>query len=90
MNMATRGKGPGMLLVMLILGLLIGGAVGELIGLLCPEGVVKQFFIRAVTPGLGPTVLDLHAFTITLGVSINVNVMSVLGILLAVYIYRWY
>ena len=88
--MGSRGTGLGKLVVVLVLGLLIGGAVGELFALLLPEGVVKEFFVRAVTARLGPAEIDLHAFALTLGVAVNVNVMSVLGVVLAVYLLRWF
>jgi hypothetical protein len=88
--MTARGKGLGKLVVVLVLGILIGGAVGEVLGYLLPEGVVKEFFVRSVTASLGPASVDLHAFAFTLGLAVNVNLMSVLGVILAAYLFRWY
>jgi hypothetical protein len=75
---------------MIVLGIVIGSAVGEAIGHVLPEGVVKNFFLEHATTGFGPTPINLVAFTITIGISIKVNIMAVLGVVLATYLFRWY
>lgn len=85
-----RHKSFGFLLFMIILGMIVGTAIGEAIGLMLPDGVVKSFFLRCVTTSLGPATVDLVAFTFTLGFSLNVNLMAVLGVVLAIYLFRWY
>ena len=65
-------------------------AVGEAIGLVLPDGVVKDFFLRSVEASIGPATVDLVAFSFTLGFSLNVNLMAVLGVVLATYLFRWY
>jgi hypothetical protein len=52
--------------------------------------VVKEFFLRSVVASFGPGTVNLVAFTITLGFSLKVNVMAVLGMILAAYLFRWY
>ena len=86
----NRQKSLGVLIVMLILGMIVGTAIGEAIGLVLPEGVVKDFFLRSVTAGVGPATVNLVAFTFTLGFSLKVNLMAVLGVVLATYLFRWY
>ena len=86
----ARQKSIGVLVVMVILGMILGTAVGEGIGHLLPDGVVKDFFLSAVNTGLGPTTVDLVAFTFTLGFSLKINVMAVLGVVFATYLFRWY
>jgi hypothetical protein len=88
-DMARRHR-LGFLLVVIIFGVFIGGVVGEIIDLLMPEGVVKQFFVSKVSPGFEPHLLDLGAFEITLGFRVHVNVISVLGVCLAAYLFRYY
>ena len=83
-----RHKSFGFLLFMIILGMIVGTAIGEAIGLMLPDGVVKSFFLRSVTTSLGPATVDLVAFTFTLGFSLNVNLMAVLGGVLAIYLFR--
>jgi len=90
MNRTGRQKSLGLLALMLVLGLIVGSAVGEAIGLVLPDGVVKEFFLRSVTAALGPATVDLVAFSFTLGFSLNVHLMAVLGVVLATYLFRWY
>ena len=75
-------------IVILILGLLLGGLLGELVTTLLPEGVVKDFFITTVGGRFGPGTLDLIVLSLTGGVAIKLNVMSLVGLLTAAYLFR--
>jgi len=86
----TRQKRIGILIVMVVFGMIVGTALGEAIAVLLPEGVVKEFFLRSVLASVGPGTLNLVAFSITFGMSFKVNVMAVLGMILAAYMFRWY
>jgi hypothetical protein len=86
----TRQKRIGILIVMVVFGMILGTALGEAIAVLLPEGVVKEFFLRSVVASIGPGTLNLVAFSITFGMSFKVNVMAVLGMILAAYLFRWY
>jgi hypothetical protein len=88
--MAARTRGLGKLFIVLFFGLLMGGALGEVLGHFLPDGVVKEFFVRSISAGIGPAELNLHAIAFTLGFSFKVNVMSVVGVILAAYYFRWY
>ena len=84
-------KSAGAILVVLIIGGLIGSVLGEGIGWVLPEGVVKRFFLEGVhNKGFLLEDVDLFVFRITLGLRITLNIASVLGIALAAYILRWY
>jgi hypothetical protein len=77
------------LLVILTLGALIGSVIGEVIGALAPGGYVATIFAQGVSPGITPpAVLDLKVLTLTLGATMRINLASVLGIALALLIYR--
>jgi hypothetical protein len=77
------------LLVILILGALIGSVIGEVIGTLAPGGYLEKVFSRGVNPGISPpAVLDLKVITLTLGLTVKINLASLLGIVLALLIYR--
>jgi hypothetical protein len=79
-----------MLVFMVVLGAIVGTAVGEAIGLILPDGVVKEFFLRSVAFAVGPATIDLVAFTFTVGFSVKINLMAVLGVVFATYLFRWY
>jgi len=86
----TRQKRIRILIVMVVFGMILGTALGEAIAVLLPEGVVKEFFLRSVVSSIGPGTLNLVAFSVTFGMSFKVNVMAVLGMILAAYLFRWY
>jgi hypothetical protein len=85
-----RQKSPGVLLLLVLLGLILGSALGRGIGHVLPEGVVKRFFLESVTASVGPATLDLVAFSFTIGFSLTINVLAILGVIFAVYLFRWY
>jgi hypothetical protein len=76
-------------LAVLTVGLLVGSFVGEVLARYLPEGVAKSFFTNSVTGHFGPVSVDLIAIGITLGpLSIAVNIMTVVGVVLAAYLFR--
>jgi hypothetical protein len=83
-------KPLGILIIMLVLGMLIGGTFGEILGLILPAGVVKEFFLKSISWGIEPRAIRLVVITLTIGFSFKINIISVLGILFAVYLFRWY
>ena len=87
--MARKMDSVIVLLVIVILGALIGSVIGEVIGTLSPGGYLEKVFSRGVNPGISPpAVLDLKVVTLTLGVTMKINLASLLGIALALLIYR--
>lgn len=88
--MTGRQKRIRVLVIMILFGVLVGTAAGEALAVLLPEGVVKEFFLRSVVASVGPGTLNLVAFSITFGFALKVNLMAVLGMILAAYLFRWY
>ena len=84
-----RKKSAVFVVFIIIIGALMGTAIGEVIGILVPQGVVQDFFLKSATASLGPGTLDIILFTITLGFSFKLNVVGVIGILIAAYALRW-
>ncbi len=78
------------ILLAIVLGAVIGSALGEVIGLALPDGVVQQFFTKTAHIGFDPFQLNLGIISLTLGFYFRLNVIGVIGILLAAYIFRWY
>jgi hypothetical protein len=80
----------GFLALTLFLGILVGSVVGQAIGLMVPEGgVAHQLLVQPQDFGIGPTTIDLVAFELTLGFSVHVNLMSVIGVFLVAQLLRW-
>lgn len=85
-----RRTSLGFILLVVLLGAMIGGALGEVLALILPQGVVREFFLRAAEVSVGPAALNLILVKLTLGLALKINVISVLGIFLASYFLRWY
>ncbi len=87
--MAKKLDSVVVLLVIVILGALIGSVIGEVIGTLAPGGYLEKVFSKGVNPGLSPpAILDLKVLVLTLGLTVKINLASLLGIVLALLIYR--
>lgn len=80
--MAQRGVGVVVLVV--LAGLVVGSLLGELIGSLLPAGWAQELFTRGPTIGLTPpATLDLRFLTVTFGLAVKVNLVGIVGIVLA-------
>jgi hypothetical protein len=88
-GIVMKKNSVGFVLIVIIAGALVGSAMGEIVAYILPSGVVEQFFLKAVTASFEPGTLNIVILTITLGFSIKVNIMSVIGILIAAYVLRW-
>ena len=83
--------------ITLFVGAMAGTLIGELLGLILPEGVVKDFFLTSVSFDLGSLaghengviVLDMIMFTIQFGLSIKMNFTSIIGLAGAYYFLRY-
>jgi hypothetical protein len=84
-----RKKSTTFIIFIIIVGALIGTALGEVIGLIIPDGVVQDFFLKSATANIGPGTLDIILLTVTLGFSFKLNITGVIGILIAAYALRW-
>ncbi len=83
----------GWFLIAVIVGAIIGTALGEVIGLLLPDSVAKEFFLRAATFGTNlehPPMINLGILILTLGISFKINAIGVIGIIVSAYVVRWY
>ncbi len=83
--MATREKNIWLLLVFLLAGLVVGGLLGKL-----ASGVPWLWWLSYEEQfGLeNPIILDLSVAKLTFGLMFNINVSSIIGMILAVFIYK--
>jgi hypothetical protein len=81
----------GLVALVFFLGVIVGSVVGELIGALLPEGnVLRELFVTGATFTVGPVPVDLIVIGFTLGFTLKVNLISVLGIVVVALILRMY
>lgn len=84
-----RKKSWGLIILVLIIGALIGSALGEVLAYVLPDGVVKQFFLKSFIPTFGPGTVDIGILKLTFGISLKINFISIIGITIAAYVLRW-
>ncbi len=84
MNVLRRegGRNGWIMLLMVVCGLVVGGFLGELLG--------KYFPILKYGYNLGVSAHEwnFHILRLTFGFDFNINMFSILGIVIAIYIYR--
>jgi len=77
------------LLLFIFIGGLLGSVLGEILQIVSPQGVVQSIFGEALSLGLDPPVtVNLVLFKFTLGFLVEINLLSVLGMLLGAYLYK--
>ncbi len=84
--MATRDKKIWILVLFILSGLVIGGLLGELaksIDWLWWLGFGQEFGLE------NPIMLNLSIMTITFGLMLKINVASIIGMAIAIFIYRF-
>ncbi len=82
---ATGSKSKWTLLLLLLAGVVLG----SFIGILCAKVSFLSWLSYGQSFGLSsPIVLDLGIMCLTFGLTIHINLASILGILIAILIYR--
>ncbi len=83
--MATREKNIWILLIFILSGLVIGGLLGELAGrvdFLWWLGYGQSFGLS------NPVQLDLSIVQISFGLLFKINIASIIGMIIAILVYR--
>lgn len=84
-------RGIGLVALVFFLGVVLGSVLGELIGVLFSEdSVMRQLFVSGSEFQVGPLFFNLVVFTFTLGFSLKVNLVSILGIIIVAFLLRMY
>ncbi len=83
--MATRDKNIWILLIFILSGLVLGGLLGEL----ASQVDFLWWLSYGETFGLSsPIELDLNVITITFGLGFRMNIASIIGMAIAIFVYR--
>lgn len=81
--MKSAYRSTWILLLLILVGIVLGGILGEVLGQ--ELSILKKGYQIGLNP---PFTLDLNVMQLTFGFLINVNVASVIGIILAILIFR--
>ena len=83
--MAVKDKGRLISILFILAGLVIGGLLGNLatnVSWLSWLAYGEEFGL------MEPLILDLNVLTLTLGLTIKINVASIIGVIIAIFVYR--
>ncbi|MFA6941350.1 MAG: DUF4321 domain-containing protein [Clostridiaceae bacterium] len=86
--MKAYNKNPILLVLFIILGGILGTFLGDILG----SRISALSFIKT-TYNIGtasPLLVDVKILTLTLGINIKLNIMSIIGIILSIIMYRKY
>jgi len=87
--MALLQRTPGVLFLFVLGGALFGGLLGESLLFFSPSGLIKNAFLKSYQIGMAtPLTIDLFLITFTVGFTIRVNLMILLGMLIGIYTYK--
>ena len=83
--MATKDKNIWLLLIFILAGIVIGGVIGEL-----TKGINWLWWLSyGLDFGMAePLSLDLHILRLTFGLMVKINVASIIGIGISIWLYR--
>ena len=85
MSKGTFGKNAWALFLLLLAGIVLGGFIGTLTAGVPFLGWLKYGQSFGLT---SPVVLDLGVLVLTFGLTIRITIASIIGVLLAILIYR--
>lgn len=83
--MATKEKNIWIMLIFILSGLVIGGLLGEI------ASRVEFLWWLAYGERFGlttPLELDLNILKITFGLTFKINIASIIGMMIAIFVYR--
>ena len=84
MAAATASRGLGLIILIVVAGLVVGSLLGELVASVLPAGTIQDLLTRGPQIGLTPpATVDLRFVALTFGMMLKVNVVGILGVVLA-------
>ncbi len=82
-------KSPWILFIFLLIGGLLGGILGEILHVMAPQGTIQNIFSTHFSLGITqPLTLDLILVKLTLGFTVKINILSILGMFVGIYLYK--
>jgi hypothetical protein len=89
-----KDKPLSVLIFVVLIGMIVGSVLGQLIGDFLPESTPKTFLIGSYSPSFGFSndafLIDLYVIKIKLGIQFTFNIISLIGMAISVYLFRWY
>lgn len=87
--MAFLQKTIWMFLFFTVFGGIVGGILGEILRVISPPGILHDIFLKGYHIGINPPLtIDIHMLTFTIGFTLQVNLLTLLGIILGIYTFK--
>ena len=97
MAIQLKEKRASTLILVVIVGILIGSYLNSFVEMLPGwENVVKTFFTYSIPVGIGdfvnnkPVLVDLNAIKFQIGFMFKFSLLSIIGVFISLYFFRWY
>jgi len=88
-EMAGFKKNIGLLVVFIFIGAMVGGVLGEILIAISNEGPLRNIFTQGFNIGINPPItFDLRIISFTTGFTFKANLLTLLGAILGIYIYK--
>ena len=85
----AASRGLGLIMLIVVAGLVVGSLLGELVASVIPTGLIHDLLTRGPQIGVTPpATVDLRFVALTFGMMLKVNVVGVLGVVLAAFALR--
>ena len=99
MAVIMKDRKFGTLVLVVLLGVIIGAFLNAIV-LMLPGGdnAVKTFFTYTIPFGVGgfsegnpsPVIIDLYAIKFQFGFQLRFSALSIVGVFMSLYFFRWY
>lgn len=82
-------KSYWVLLIFVLIGGLLGGVLGEILRVMAPQGAIQSVFATHYMLGITePLTVDVILLKFTVGLVLKINLLSLLGMFLGIYLYK--
>ncbi|WP_246105517.1 DUF4321 domain-containing protein [Sporomusa termitida] len=86
---SSAGRGMGMMVLFLLTGAVVGGILGELAASITLFADVVPYLIKPFPVfDLPPVAINLYVIKVVIGFALYPNLMSILGIIAAIILFR--
>ena len=87
--MSVLSKSYGTLVLYVVIGAILGGLLGELLsGVDALSSLMPYLKNPYPVINAAPSVIDIYVISLTVGFSFSPNLMSIIGVVIAVWIFR--
>ena len=90
-RLSTFGKSPGLCALFVIIGAILGGILGEILRDVSALSGIMPYLVQTYPVlDMAPMTFDFYIIRLTIGLGLTPNLMSFLGIVLALLLFRRY